>query len=329
MISDFSEESGYFRFDNFLSNELGFQAVIPELRQRTHPGGVYIGVGPEQNFTYMVALEPSIAFILDIRRQNMLEHLMYKALFELSADRADFISRLFSRKRPPDLKTDATVHELFITFGSLERDSELYEKNLQSIKDVLVMKHHFGLSKKDLETIGYVYHNFFDAGPYIDFSFGSYIVTPPMPTYAELMLTTDSQGRNSSYLASEENFQYVKTMSIRNLIIPLVGDFAGRKTVRKIGKYLADHDATVTVFYTSNVEEYLFRSSDWRRFYASVAALPMDSASTFIRTVNAQGPSRWSYQFISLLSPMAELIRSFEEGGIQTYHDVVVMSRSD
>ena len=55
---------------------------------------------PEQNFTYIAALKPKMAFIIDIRRGNLQLHLMYKALFELSSDRADFIFRLFSRKRP-------------------------------------------------------------------------------------------------------------------------------------------------------------------------------------------------------------------------------------
>src|SRR5262249_35147021 len=51
-VLDLSEEGGYFRYENFLSNELGFQHVIPTLRETTSVGGVYIGVGPEQNFTY-------------------------------------------------------------------------------------------------------------------------------------------------------------------------------------------------------------------------------------------------------------------------------------
>src|SRR5437763_952796 len=94
MVTDFSEEGGYFRFENFLSTELGFQLVIPELKEITKPGGVYLGVGPEQNFTYILAIQPKIAFITDIRRQNMLELMMYKAFFELSADRPEFLSRL-------------------------------------------------------------------------------------------------------------------------------------------------------------------------------------------------------------------------------------------
>src|SRR5437762_2534349 len=108
MVTDFSEEGGYFRFENFLSNELGFQYVIPGLKETTKPGGVYMGVGPEQNFTYIAGLQPKLVFIIDIRRQNMLELMMYKACFELSPDRADFLSRLFSRKRPTRLNTEST-----------------------------------------------------------------------------------------------------------------------------------------------------------------------------------------------------------------------------
>src|SRR6266567_8013380 len=90
MISDYSEDSGSFRFE-YMSNELQFQYVIPRLKENRKLGGVYVGVEPEQNFTYIAALQPKIAFICDIRRQNMVEHLMYKALLETAADRAEFL----------------------------------------------------------------------------------------------------------------------------------------------------------------------------------------------------------------------------------------------
>ena len=109
LIDDMSEPSGTFRSDNLLSNEGRFQYVIPELVEAARPGGVYMGVGPEQNFTYIAATRPAIAFIVDIRRANLDLHLMYKALFELSADRADFVSRLFSRKRPLGLRPTSTA----------------------------------------------------------------------------------------------------------------------------------------------------------------------------------------------------------------------------
>src|SRR3954469_22250112 len=123
--TDFSEANGYFRSDNFLSNETGFQWVIPELKRRIAPGGVYLGVVPEQNFTYIVALQPKIAFIFDIRRGNMIAHLMYKSLFETSADRADFLSKLFSRPRPSGLDTSSTPQQLFDAYIKSPADSVL------------------------------------------------------------------------------------------------------------------------------------------------------------------------------------------------------------
>src|SRR6185295_2794513 len=105
IIDTFSEPSGTFHSDNFVSNEGRFQLVLPQLLSRAQPGRLYLGVGPEQNFTYIVAVRPRMAFIVDIRRGNLHEHLLYKALFEMSADRADFLARLFSRPRPAGLST--------------------------------------------------------------------------------------------------------------------------------------------------------------------------------------------------------------------------------
>src|SRR5437667_12912462 len=88
LSKDSSEEDGFFRSDNLLSNETSFQYIIPELVKVTKPGRVYLGVGPEQNFTYIAALKPAMAFIIDIRHGNLDVQLLYKALFELSANRA-------------------------------------------------------------------------------------------------------------------------------------------------------------------------------------------------------------------------------------------------
>jgi hypothetical protein len=66
LSKDSSEEDGVFRSDNLLSNETTYQWILPQLVQMAEQGRVYIGVGPEQNFTYVVAMRPRIAFIFDI-----------------------------------------------------------------------------------------------------------------------------------------------------------------------------------------------------------------------------------------------------------------------
>jgi hypothetical protein len=331
MITDFSEEGGYFRFENFLSNELGFQLVIPQLKEITKPAGVYMGVGPEQNFTYIAALEPRIAFIIDIRRQNMLELMMYRAFFELSPDRADFLSRLFARKRPAHLDAKSTPEELFASYDSVQPDPLLFKQNIQDVKNLLVKQHKFGLSEEDLSSIEYVYRVFIDAGPDLDYQVGGgFGAGGGSPTYSELMTMTDGQGKNRSYLASEDNYRLVRDMELKNLIVPLVGDFGGPKAIRTVGQYLKDHDAKVTAFYLSNVEQYLFQDNGWRRFYTNVATLPIDDSSQFIRTVNGgnvRGQIRsFGMRFQTLLSPMADVLDEFQKGRVRYYNDIIQLS---
>src|SRR6185295_341025 len=99
--------------------ELLFQHVLTDLVRRTHPGRVYLGVGPEQNYTYIAAVRPAMAIIFDIRRGNLDLQLMYKALFELASDRADFVSMLFAKPRPAGLTSRSTVVQLFAAFADV------------------------------------------------------------------------------------------------------------------------------------------------------------------------------------------------------------------
>src|SRR4029079_17735778 len=145
LVTDLSEPGGTFRSENLLSNEARFQFVIPDLVDGIRPGGVYLGVGPEQNFTYIAAVKPSIAFIVDIRRGNLDLHLMYKALFELSSDRAYFVSRLFSRPRPEGLKSASTAEDIFDAYARAQPSEALYRENLKAIERLLVEKHGFAL----------------------------------------------------------------------------------------------------------------------------------------------------------------------------------------
>ena len=257
LVADLSEPSGTFRSDNLLSNEARFQFVLPELIDGTRPGGVYMGVGPEQNFTYIAAIKPAMAFIIDIRRGNLDLHLMYKALFELSADRADFVSRLFSRKRPAGLRAGSSAAQMFSAYLAVAPSDELYERNLKDIQRQLAGRHGFALTPDDVKRIEQVYNAFFTFGPEIQYSSSDGLGSAYQPTYVDLMLATDINGRTRGYLASEDAFAYVKDLESRNLLVPVVGNFAGPKALRAVGEYLKQRDSTVSVFYLSNVEQYL------------------------------------------------------------------------
>lgn len=182
LVRDLSEDGGYFRSDNFTSNETSYLHIIDKLRELGASGGAYIGVGPEQNFTYIAKVRPRIAFIVDIHR--------------------------------------------------------------------------------------------------------------------------------------------------RNLIIPLVGDFAGKKALASIGDYLRKNGYTVSAFYTSNVEQYLFQNGVFGAFAENVRKLPINEKSLFIRAVPntrflhpAQVPGR---RITTLLQQMSVFLRDYDEARYQSYNDLVL-----
>jgi hypothetical protein len=334
MMTEMSERDGFFQFDNFLSNELGYQYVIPRLVQGTEPGGVYLGVAPEQNFTYIAALKPKMAFIIDIRRQNMIELLMYKSFFEMSETRADFLSKLFARKRPEGLTERSTAAELFDAYAKVRPDTELYKENFQAVKDLLVKTHKYALRPTDLDgfsSIEFVYSTFVDQGPTLDYGVGGVGAGGNNPSYADLMVIDDGVGKNWSYLASEENYRFIRDLEKKNLIVPLVGDFAGPKTIRAVGQFLKDRDAIVTAFYLSNVEQYLFNEYKSSDFYDNVATLPLNSKSTFIRSFSGGGfgggLGGGSFRFLSTLSSMRTLLDEFKAGRVRQYGDVRNLSQ--
>lgn len=333
LITDLSEPGGSFISDNFVSNELAFQYVIPELRNTVKPGGVYVGVGPDQNFTYIVALEPRIAFIVDIRRQNLVQHLMYKALIETSADRADFLSRLFSRERPAELDTVVNAQELLDAYAAVKPDSLLFQQNLAAMLDHLTRVRALPLTTEDSASLEYVYGAFYGAGPDLTYAVGRMYrgFGSGWPTYRMLMTVHDGEGQYRSYLATESHFLRLKDLQSRNLIVPVVGDFGGPRALRSVGEWIRNHGAKVSTFYTSNVEQYLFQQgAAWQRFYETVASMPLDSTATFIRSVSNRAwvvPQHPGSRSASMLSSIGAQLLAYRDGHILSYQDVVWLSK--
>jgi hypothetical protein len=310
LSTEFSEPGGTFHSDNFVSNEVHFQTVLSALERRVQRNGLYVGVGPEQNFTYIAALQPAMAFIVDIRRGNLHEHLLYKALFEMSVDRADFLARLFVRPRPVTLSRSASPEDLFAALQASESSEPLFREHLAAVIDWLTQRHAFPLDDSDVQGIDYVYRNaFFTGGPGVSYQLngrsGFGRGRRNTPSYAQLMTLDDGEGRQRSYVASEELFQIVRDLHLRNLIVPVVGDFGGPKALRSVGRYARAHGAVVSALYASNVEQYLRQDGKWEAFCANVASMPLDQASTFIRSVRGgSGPSTGVLHFRSSLGSM-------------------------
>ncbi len=294
IISEFSEPGGTFPSDNYTSNELQIGQVAAELIAKGRTGGAYLGVGPEQNFTYIAATKPDIVFIVDIRRQAIMQHLMYKALFEMSNNRSEFISRVFSKPLQTVAERDTAIRAIWEKYITVPADSALYSANLAAIHNHLTKVRGLALSSEDSSSIALVFRVFYENGPFVNYSSRAGVNTPvtyslTVGTFLSLTLVTDLDRVPRSFLASDANFRFVKALHAKNLIVPVVGNVGGPQTLRKVGEFLRQNNVVVASYYTSNVEGYLFNPPSrgpaplFREFYANVETLPLDTASVFIR----------------------------------------------
>ncbi|HEY9227270.1 MAG TPA: hypothetical protein VIP11_11520 [Gemmatimonadaceae bacterium] len=317
LVSDISEPGGYFRIeDNYTSNEMEVGQLFTMLRNDRVNGDVYMGVGPEQNFTYIAAVRPHMAFIVDIRRQAVMQHLMFKAMFEMAKDRGDFIAILFGKARPEGIDSTTHIQKIWEAYRPVQSDSVLAAGNYNRVVDRLTKTHGFVFTPEESAQLRAVFNAFYYYGPSIS-TRGSQSGRGGGNSgdFSDLTgYSPDASGQPRSFLSSEDNYRYIKMLHERNLIIPVSGDFGGPKTIRAIGTYLKERNAKVRAFYVSNVEQYLFGDSKDRAFYANVATLPVDSASVFIRPYSMRR-SNWGGPTQSLC-PIASFLRAAEAGRV-------------
>ncbi len=330
LVQSLSEADGYFRSDNFTSNETSYLHVVSKLREMHISGGAYIGVGPEQNFTYIAKIRPHIAFIVDIRRQAMLQHLLCKALFHISESRAEFLSGLLSRPLAADgvPGKGSSAERVLQYFGSASASDEAFEANLRSVRKIIQEEFQFPLSEQDQERLEYVYSAFHKEGLEIAFRTGGTNWGPSsFPTLRDLILQPDLNGNLGNFLATEEDYQFVRNLHRRNQIIPVVGDFAGPKALASVGEYLRKNGYTVRAFYTSNVEQFLFQNRVFRAFVENVRKLPIDADSVFIRAVPSRGQAHPAnvpgHRTTTVLEKISVFLRDYDEGTYTDYRSLV------
>jgi hypothetical protein len=185
------------------------------------------------------------------------------------------------------------------------------------------------LDDRDLETIQRFHETFVRHGLDLRFNTFGRAPQPYYPTLRELILERDLTGKQANYLASEDDFQFVKTMQHDDLIVPVVGNLAGTHAVRAIAGYLDEIGEHVSAFYTSNVEFYVMSDGLFDRFVDNVAALPHDEPAVIIRSFFGRGfRSRHpqavaGYYSTQLLQTIESFVAEYVGGGYVSYMDVV------
>ncbi|MEP7271722.1 MAG: hypothetical protein ABI882_09465 [Acidobacteriota bacterium] len=328
IIREFSEEGGNFFSDNLLSNETAYLHIVDKLKQSTSSGGAYIGVGPEQNFTYIAKVRPRIAFIIDIRHMAAIQQLMYKAIFHLSADRVEFLSRLLS-KPPPKGKlaeAGASFNELLAYFAEAPADEELFKVNLTEFSRMIQKDFEYTLATGELQELTYILRSFKDEGLSMTYHWSGGYMPGYFPTLKEVLSETDLTGKQGNFLASADEYRFVREMQLKNLIIPVTGDFAGPRALPAIADFLRKYSLTVSAFYASNVEQYLFDNQVFDDFANNVKKLPVNDQSVFIRSVLSRfGHPAMSpgHQFAILLQRIPVFIKEFDAGRYRQYQTLI------
>jgi hypothetical protein len=211
---------------------------------------------------------------------------MFKAMFEMSKDRADFIAMLFAKPRPDGLSATTPIDKMWQAFFNASTDVGLAEKIKARVIERLTKTYPFTFNDDEMWQLNSVLDAFVQFGPAITTRGAGRGGGGGNNSRGFADLTgwsMDASGKPMSFLSTEENFQTVKNLQERNLIVPVSGDFAGPKALRAIGTYVRNHDATVTAFYLSNVEQYLFQENKQTAFYDNVRTLPVTEGSVFIR----------------------------------------------
>jgi hypothetical protein len=317
IIADLSEPETGRAADNMVSNEDSYGRVCDALAAKAPRDGVYLGVGPDQNFSYIARARPRLAFIIDFRRRNALVHLLLKALMVLANDRVGYLTRLTARA-PGRLPADPTVDDLVAAFEGGTMDRARLDA---TIAEVIEYLRPLGvLDERERGEIATIAARI--AGPGLNARF---LALPMYPTLGRLIRARTREGRPAHFLADEERYRAVRDMQVGDRILPLVGDFAGPKTLRALGDWLRKIGQAVAVAYFSDVEYFLLRSGRFPDFVANLDRLPWAEGAVLIRasTREIKHPERVAGDSsTTVLRPVAPFLAAARAGKIRMPDDL-------
>jgi hypothetical protein len=329
LVARLSEPGGYFDSDNIITNEASYLHVASQLAKVGVRGGLYLGVGPDQNFSYVALVRPSLALMIDIRRDNLLEHLLFKSYFVVARNRLEYLCLLLGKPVPADVDrwSARPTSELLAYIARTPTDSAVVRAT-RVASNARIAGFRVPLDARDRQTIDAYRAEFVESG--LDTRYSSLGRNNRMdyPSFGQLARATDRAGREVGYLGSEDAFQFVRSMQLRDRIVPIVGNVAGNQAMRAIAQYARENRLVVSAFYLSNVEQYLIqRDQGFDRYATNVNALPHDASSVIIRSyfgrfgrahpLYVPGPGNVSTSMIEPIDSFLKRVGARQIGGYQ------------
>ncbi len=333
-IEALSGLGGYFDTDNLISNERAYGRVVDRVAPR---GGVYIGVGPDQNFHYIARLEPKWAFIVDVRRDNVLQHLLMNAALVHSETRLEYLCFLFSRPCVPGRDAGSDLRSLVDTFSGLgpateAGAAEVLSRALRHIGQTVG----FELIERDREMIASIHEAF--RRDQLNLRFQSHGRSPrrDYPSYGDLLLETTPTGDPAHFLGSKKTFRVVRDLARAGRLVPVVGDFGAHEAsaFSRIAEFAKERGEHVTFLYTSNVEYYLLRDGSFNEWVENVRTLPRRQDAVMLRAYFDYGrthpdrPADGSYtRNTMVLQPVSAFLELADRGEFRTFWDLSTKGR--
>ncbi len=287
-MAGLSERERSFFSENLVSNEGDFLKAIPWLEKRRDRGGVFIGVGPEQNLTYVALLRPRFGFVVDIRRDNLLQHLLYKSAFDSARSREHWLATVLGRRLtevPLDTESESpqpSVEAILRRVVEAPRDAGVHTELVERTLDAMKSRWRIPIEADDGPRLNHLCAAF--SRLQLDVRFETTSARPDFPTLGQLLAARDGKGYQRSFLADVRDFEFVQRFERGHRLIPLVGDFAGKNALVGLARWLEERRLRVDVFYTSNVEQYLLLDGRWDQWLRNLRALPHDQGSLLLRS---------------------------------------------
>jgi hypothetical protein len=304
--------------DNLMTNEDSVASVVDEISKVVPKGQVYLGVGPDQNYSLMAHLEPSYGFILDYRKKNQLLHLLQKALVENSADRHAYLEHFWNRNLP----------ELPLSLNDIEKEFKILAKQpqnellVQSAKELVTqtMSKWNILNDKEFHEIATIQARL--AGPGPDARF---LALKMYPTLGSLITMPSRSGQPSHWLASDRTYAAIRKMQLSDQILPIVGDWAGPGAIRRLAEHLKMNQLQVGCIYISDVEFFLLRGGLFQKYLENLSALPRHPESKIIRTSTRElnHTERVSGRSsTTVVRSLSRFLKSAKTGKIESWEDL-------
>jgi hypothetical protein len=287
MQRDLGERGRHFFSDNLVSNESSYLQPAAALA-RLPRALAYVGVGPEQTFSYLALLEPALAFVVDVRRDNLRLHSLYRALFEEAESRCEWLALLLGRRYDAavDPGEEAPLAHVLAALEELPPTEVAYRAAHARLVGRLEATPP-PLSRADRHRLDWLHRSF------VRYQLGiAFRLRAPgkqrYPSLCDMLLARGPDG-TGSFLATGHAYAVVRRLERQRRVVPVVGSLAGSRALPAIAAELDRRGLAVGLVYCSNVEQYLFEQGRWHRWLENLAALPRMPQALVLRAYLDQG----------------------------------------